>query len=428
MAADNELRLLSRAVRERNITPLLEAGVQPDWFANAECKALYKWMIDHWGKYGEVATVTTVKAEFPTMSILKVDDTLDYLLDKFIEYRRYVKIEDTVQSAAEVLTTTKDHEEALRVIESKIQEIHREGVPGITDMLLHKDPYDRYEEYERLASQTSGLLGLPTGFQKIDEATAGLQAGQLITIIAPPKTGKSQVALQTAVNIHEDGHAVMFQSFEMNNGEQQTRHDSMRAKISHNNLRRRILNDPEKKRYRKMLRHMETLTHPFTLVDSVHGITVSALAAKIDQTNPEVVFVDGVYLMQDEQTGESNTPQALTNITRALKRLAQRRGIPIVISTQTLLWKMKSGKVSADSIGYSSSFFQDSDVILGLDTVEGDDELRELRVVASRNCGPETALLTWRWETGCFHDEDKALTCPGCTVARRFTPTVPGLV
>jgi hypothetical protein len=99
-----------------------------------------------------------------------------------------------------------------------------------------------------------------------------------------------------------------------------------------------------------------------------------------------------------------------------------------VISTQTLLWKMKGGKVSADSIGYSSSFFQDSDVILGLDTVEQDDELRELRVVASRNCGPETALLTWRWDTGCFHDEDKAISCPGCAIARRFSPTVPGAV
>jgi replicative DNA helicase len=428
MAASHEIRLLSRVVRDRNLAPLLETGVQPDWFADPESKALFKWLVEHWGKYGEVATATTVKAEFPTMSILRVDDTLDYLLDKFVEYRRYVKVEDTIQSAAEVLSTQRDHEEALRVIESKIAEIHREGVPGVTDLHLHRDPYDRYAEYERLAGQTSGMLGLPTGFEKIDEATAGLQGGQLVTVIAPPKTGKSQILLQTGINMHEDGHAVMFQSFEMNNTEQQTRHDAMRAKVSHNALRRRTLSDPEKKRYRRMLKHMETTTNPFTLVDSLQGITVSALAAKIDQINPEVVFVDGVYLMQDEQTGESNTPQALTNITRALKRLAQRRNIPIVISTQTLLWKMKGGKVSADSIGYSSSFFQDSDVILGLDEVDNDDELRELRVVASRNCGPETTTLTWRWDTGCFHDEDKATTCPGCAIARRFSPTVPGLV
>jgi hypothetical protein len=80
---------------------------------------------------------------------------------------------------------------------------------------------------------------------------------------------------------------------------------------------------------------------------------------------PDIVFVDGVYLMMDELTGEMNTPQAITNITRAMKRLAQRIDLPIIITTQTLLWKMRAGKVTADSIGYSSSFFQDSDVILG---------------------------------------------------------------
>ena len=129
--------------------------------------------------------------------------------------------------------------------------------------------------------------------------------------------------------------------------------------------------------------------------------------------------------MQDEQTGESNTPQALTSITRGLKRMAQRMNIPVVITTQTLLWKMKGGKVSADSIGYSSSFFQDSDVILGLEEVPDDDESRNLRVVASRNCGPEEANLIWRWDTGCFHDDESSATCRGCITASRFAPRIP---
>lgn len=424
MAADNELRLISRAVRERNITPLLEAGVQAGWFVNPECKAVWKWLVEHWSTYGEVATPTSVKDEFPNFPLLKVDDTLDYLLDRFIAYRRYVKVEDAIQSAAEMLSTTNDHEAALTVIQKRIEEIHQEGIPGTSDLHLDRDPLKRFEEYEEMEN-SSGMLGLPTGFLKIDEATAGLQGGQLITVIAPPKTGKSQILLQTGINIHEAGHNVLFQSFEMSNSEQQTRHDSMRAKIPHNDLRRRILSGPDKRAYKTMLLHMESMTNPFTLTDALHGITVSALAAKVNQVQPDVVFVDGVYLMQDEQTGESNTPQALTNITRSLKRMAQRMDIPVVISTQTLLWKMKGGKVSADSIGYSSSFFQDSDVILGLQEVPEDDEVRELRIVASRNCGPDSTVLIWRWNTGCFHDEEDADTCKGCVSARRFNPSVP---
>jgi hypothetical protein len=155
--------------------------------------------------------------------------------------------------------------------------------------------------------------------------------------------------------------------------------------------------------------------HSFHLVDAVNGITVSALSAKIEQTKPDIVFVDGVYLMLDEVTGEMNTPQAITNITRALKRMAQKIDKPVIITTQTLLWKMRAGKVTADSIGYSSSFFQDSDVILGLEPVEEDEHIRLLKIVASRNCGPSEVALTWKWETGCFHDEDDALKCSYCT-------------
>ena len=179
-------------------------------------------------------------------------------------------------------------------------------------------------------------------------------------------------------------------------------------------LRRGKLTKKEDARYIETLNRLETM-HPFHLVDAVNGITVSALAAKIEQLKPDIVFVDGVYLMMDELTGEMNTPQAITNITRAMKRLAQRINKPIIITTQTLLWKMRAGKVTADSIGYSSSFFQDSDVILGLEPVEEDETIRLLKVVASRNCGPTETSLTWKWNTGCFHDESEMTSCEFCS-------------
>lgn len=392
---------------------------------NPEARDLWRFVVKHYNKYGEVPTTTSVRDEFPTAQILNVEDSLEYLLDRFIGYRRYVHVEDMLQEAGDILSRTNDHEAALGIVESSLTRLYREGTPGTSDMFLSRDPENRFAEYLEAEKIAGSLLGLATGFEKIDEATAGLQDGQLITVIAPPKTGKSQVLLQMAINIHNDGHAVMYQSFEMTNSEIRDRHDSMRAHTSYNRMRRRILTDPEKNDYQAMLADMALNPHEFTLTDSLHGITVSALAAKIEQHRPEVVMVDGVYLMQDEQSGESNTPQALTNITRSLKKLAQRLKIPIVISTQTLLWKMRGGKVTADSIGYSSSFFQDSDVILGLQEDENDAEIRILKVVASRNCGPEESVLTWRWDSGCFHDEGVPKDCPGCKAASLLAPVVP---
>jgi len=65
--------------------------------------------------------------------------------------------------------------------------------------------------------------------------------------------------------------------------------------------------------------------------------------------------------------------------------------------------------VSADAIGYSSSFYQDSDQILGLQRPEDpEDPLRILKVVASRNCGYAETDLIWDWETGQFEEDSIA--------------------
>lgn len=411
MAADNEARLVSKVIRDRDIVPALSRGVSENWFLDDDNKRVWAFVRKHYGEYSEVPTAVTVKDHYPNYKVLDVQDTIEYLLDTMVDFRRRMLTRQGLESAIEELQEN-DHDAALLAMERTITKVNEQGVLGTHEIDLTKNTEQRYKDYKSL--QNAEFLGIPTGFAKIDEATAGLQGGQLVTIIAPPKTGKSQIALKMAINIHLQGKSPMFQSFEMNNHEQQQRHDAMRSNISHGRLRRGKLLPTEESRYIDMLNTMET-EHPFHLVDAVNGITVSALAAKIEQTKPDIVFVDGVYLMLDEVSGEMNTPQAITNITRGMKRLAQRINKPIVITTQTLLWKMRAGKVTADSIGYSSSFFQDSDVILGLEPIDEDEELRNLKVVASRNCGPTETALTWRWETGCFHDEDEVFKCKYCS-------------
>ena len=411
MAADNEHRLVSKIIRDRDLIPAMERGVKDNWFLDEDNRKVWSFVRQHYGEYSEVPTGTTVKDHYPNYKILDVEDSIDYLLDTMVDFRRRLLTRQGLEDAVEQLQEN-NHEAALLAMEKTISVVNEQGIQGTHEVDLSKNTEQRYKDYEALQNQT--FLGIPTGFKKIDEATAGLQGGQLITIIAPPKTGKSQIALQMAINVHKLGKTPMFQSFEMNNHEQQQRHDAMRAHISHGRLRRGKLLPEEESRYIDMLNTMET-EHPFHLVDAVNGITVSALSAKIEQCKPDIVFVDGVYLMMDEITGEMNTPQAITNITRALKRLAQRINLPIVITTQTLLWKMRAGKVTADSIGYSSSFFQDSDVILGLEPVEEDEEIRLLKIVQSRNCPPSETAITWRWETGCFHDESEMTRCKFCS-------------
>jgi replicative DNA helicase len=411
MALDNEQRLVSKVIRDRVIIPVIEQGIKDEWFVDDDLRRVWKFVREHYSNYRVVPTAETVKDNFPNFTIYNIEESLDYLIDTMVTFRRNMMTRNGLQDVLAKMSEN-DHEAALAEMSKTVTLVNAQGVIGTNHVDLTVDPEERFTEYENV--QNHKFLGIPTGFEAIDEATAGLQGGQLITIIAPPKTGKSQIALQTAINTHEAGYVPMFQSFEMNNHEQTQRHDSIRAHVSNARLRRGKLSAKEEKAYFSMLEDMQT-QKPFHLVDAVNGLTIDALVAKAEQLNPDILFVDGVYLMLDQVTGDSNTPQALTNITRGLKRVAQKLNIPVVITTQTLLWKMKGGKVDANSIGYSSSFFQDSDVILGLEPVESDDQVRVLKIVQSRNCGPKDTSITWKWDTGCFHDESKAPSCKHCS-------------
>ena len=128
-----------------------------------------------------------------------------------------------------------------------------------------------------------------------------------------------------------------------------------------------------------------------------------------EKYKPDAVFVDGVYLMEDEQAtrGEQRfgSWQNLQHITQSMKRLAQRFEVPIVQTTQVLSSKVTKGRVTSDAIGYSSSFVQDSDVVLVLQRKdEEDDSSRVLRIDKSRSSGFAETELLWDWEKGRFEE------------------------
>jgi replicative DNA helicase len=401
MAANNEERLLSKAIRMRDIKPLLECGVSDDWFFNDLNREVWKFTSKHYEKYGEVPTAVTVKDNFPTYTLLAVEDNIDYLLDQLIEYRKRQKTIDALLDAQQAVAN-QDHNAALQTMAHAAQTLMNDNVRESSDENLSDNPMHRYDEYMAIKTRPNGLLGLSTGFKTIDEITSGVMKQQLWTIAAPPKTGKSVLAMQMAIAAQDDGQRVMFQSFEMTAREMKTRYDAMRAHISHKRLITSSLRPDEDARF---LDHLKVDRDDFWMPDTVASRTITGLCAKVEKYKPDILFVDGMYLMHDEATGESETERSLRSLTRQMKAVAQRYDIPIVVSTQTLRSKMRGGKVTADSIGYTSSFLQDSDIVLVLQRQdEEDDSSRSLTVAASRISGMGSTDLLWDWEEGRFEE------------------------
>lgn len=407
MVVHNERRMISKVIQDGSLKALIERNINPEWFTQPEDRTVAQFVFDWNAKYGQPPSPQAMEANAPHYKMVRVTDPLESMCDLMVAYRRRAITAEAIADAADYVEA-REPEAAVDRMRRALSDLDRSNGVVTSDMELTKDPQERFSWYESLKNRPNGLLGWPTGFPTIDKATAGLQAGQLVTIIASAKVGKSITSLQIASNIHQHPNkpSVMYQSFEMSNFEQQTRHDAMRARISLSRLRQGQLTPEEEIRYRRMLEEMGNMPNPMTLTDAKNGITLSALASKIDDLGrPDLIVVDGVYLMLDEITGESRTPQSLSNTTTGLKRLAQQIERPILITTQALEWKMKKTRLNSQSAGYSSSIVQDADVILGLERMEDMDDARILRVLMSRNCGAVETYLRWDFEHGRFEEE-----------------------
>jgi hypothetical protein len=157
--------------------------------------------------------------------------------------------------------------------------------------------------------------------------------------------------------------------------------------------------------------------------DITTTMTVGAIQAKIKDYQPDVVFIDGAYLMLPEsEKVEPGSPQAMTSISRSLKRLAQSERIPIVVTTQASLPRSKGG-LSISSGMYTQAWGQDSDVLLGVERLKGEEDADEsdpvhvkFRVLESRSGPRKDTLLLWDWRHGNVveldHDEMVAALTP----------------
>jgi replicative DNA helicase len=405
----NEARLLYKAILNRDLSPMFNRGVSDTWFKDDSDKRLFIFLRQHFANYSECPSVEVVKDNFPSFDETTViEDDISYFIDAVVAERRKESTFNVIADAIKLMERDDDHEAAILAMQGGLAAIDKDGYVISRDIDLTKDPEARYDEYLNRKNIPDGILGHRTGFPTIDRSISGIQNGQLIVVAALPKTGKSTLCMQMAINMHDAGNSILFQSFEMTPREQASRYDAMRFKVSHSRLNTGTMIDEEESRYQGGLNMLAKFNKSFYLTDTSSGRTLTELANKIQSLQPDIIFIDGIYLMVDEQTKESNTPPALTNLTRGLKNLAQKLDKPIIINTQYLAHKTKNGKATLDSIGYASSFAQDADIVMGLEREdETIDDMRTLKIMASRNSGPAEITLTWEWDKGVFKEFDE---------------------
>jgi replicative DNA helicase len=251
---------------------------------------------------------------------------------------------------------------------------------------------------------------IPYGITSLDEATGGMREQQFIVLSGLAKSRKTWTMLHIASNVHAYGFPVVFITFEMSNDELTERLATLWGHIPFQMVRDKMgLTADHHRQMNKALDRREELMPSFLGVEDTAGhssaTTIQALVQdrEAQGLKPAVVFIDGMYLMTDDITGEigGTDTKPLTNISRSLKRLATSQKIAVFGSTQQLYGKISKGRTSLFGIGYTSAFGQDASVAIGVEATEDMPNVATMRIHGNRS-GPQGSEfnITWNLETG----------------------------
>ena len=187
---------------------------------------------------------------------------------------------------------------------------------------------------EKLQEQRNAITGVPSGFQDLDEMTAGFQPSDMIILAARPAMGKTSFVLNVAQNAAKKGKTVGVFSLEMSKEQLFLRLLTSEAMIDAHKFRTGYLTEKD---YGKLSHALGTLADLPIYIDDTPGIGLLEMRAKsrrlASQHTLDLVIIDYIQLMQGRGRFESRQ-QELTAISRSVKILAKELNVPIVALSQ----------------------------------------------------------------------------------------------
>jgi len=250
---------------------------------------------------------------------------------------------------------------------------------------------------EMLHARKEMITGLPTGYEKLDYMTSGMQPSDLIIVAARPGLGKTSLCLNIATHAAiEHGMAIGIFSLEMTKEQLMLRMLSTKAKVSYSNIRSGYIKDED---LEKLVRAADEFSRAKIYIDDTPAISVLEIRAKARRQKREkgldLIIVDYLQLMRGTRKTETRERE-IAEISGSLKALAKELEIPVIAVSQL----SRQTETRADrrpqlaDLRESGAIEQDADLVLFIHradvykkNTEEKDGIAELIIGKQRN-GP----------------------------------------
>ncbi|WML48505.1 replicative DNA helicase [Neobacillus sp. PS3-34] len=329
--------------------------------------------------------------------------------------KEYAKKRQAIEAAKILIENAKtdDINQTLREGISRLMEIedtnHEDHLGDIKLSLI--------ELYFDCEKEKEELLGIPTGFQGMDNLTGGFQKFDFVIVGARPSMGKTAFALNIALNAAEKDICLFF-SLEMPVKQLLKRAASTIGEISSvkmRNPKQFFVKDDWSRLSHAMGKISNSQLHIFDRV----GMNINYIWSKVRKVKREygddkriLVIIDYLQLIPGENKYQSNRQIEISEINRALKLMAREMNIVVMALSQLSrgVESRQDKRPMLSDLRESGQIEQDADVISFLyrdDYYQRDVEEKDIVeiIVAKQRNGPiGTVKLGIQKEFGRFED------------------------
>lgn len=269
------------------------------------------------------------------------------------------------------------------------------------------------DRIEYLHRHQGEVLGVPSGFTKLDKLLGGFQKSDLIIVAARPSVGKTSLAMNFALNAARKYRKVVaLFSLEMSAEQLVQRLLAMETGIDQQRLRRGEISEHD---WDVLMAAAGELSGTMLFIDDTPAMSALELRTKARRLQAEhgldLMIVDYLQLMRGDTRSE-NRVQEISYISRSLKSLARELEVPLIALSQLsrAVETRSDHKPQLSDLRESGAIEQDSDVVMFIyreDMVKENSEKKNIAdiIVAKHRNGPtDTVPLYFRKELTKFEN------------------------
>ena len=373
VSVSNQLSLCSRIIYKQSLAEVLDYGITDADFTTPEGKSVWNAIIAYNttpATRGSVIDAQAIQQLFPGYPIpADRPGIMTHALCHTVRQERMRnesnKALQECSNSLAALSITGDPAGPLSRLQSQVNTLISLGCTANSDVSFLAG-LSSVRNRMHLLRQGVDLSIMKWPWEAMNRATLGVQKDDYVVFYGRPKSMKTWVLACLVAWCYSNDKKLVLYTKEMTPDNIYQRVTACICQIVYSSMRDGIsLTEAEWLRFNDLYNHLlldPTWASLITVLNGRDappgGDNVSWLASKIDKHKPAVCFIDGIYLLSD-QNKKTKDHERVTSISRDLRSMNLGNGVPIIATMQANRKAAGHGDANLDEIAYSDALSQD---------------------------------------------------------------------